>query len=175
MVVEPTLHRDHRGYFVEIWNRREFAAAGLEADFVQSNQSCSVQNTLRGLHYQIRRPQAKLVGAAAGAVFDVVVDLRRESPAFGKWFGLTLSEENRRQLFLPAGCAHGFLALSQRALVTYQCSRFYDPADEGGLLWSDPDLAIDWPLAPGKVPILSEKDGAWSGFAAFCTGLPKPC
>lgn len=159
-LIEPAVYRDARGEFLELYNRRDFAAAGLEATFVQDNRSVSRQGVLRGLHYQKRHPQGKLVWVAAGAVFDVAVDLR-PGPGYGKWFAAELSGENRRQLYIPPGFAHGFLALSQ-AEFCYKCTDYYRPEDEGGILWSDPALGIDWPLG-GRAPLLSPKDLQWKG------------
>ena len=157
LIVEPDVFKDQRGYFLETHNQRRYQEAGIEDVFVQDNLSYSVQGTLRGMHYQLKKPQAKLVQAISGQIYDVVVDIRVGSPTFGKWFGAELSQENKRQLFVGPGLAHGFCVLSQSAVVTYKCTDFYDPQDEGGLLWSDPDLGIDWPV---KEPILSPKDGA---------------
>jgi dTDP-4-dehydrorhamnose 3,5-epimerase len=158
-VIEPSVFEDQRGFFMEIYNEKRYAELNIGLDpgftFVQDNLSFSVQSTLRGLHFQIEHPQAKLVQVISGEIFDVAVDLRKKSSTFGKWTGVCLSSQNRRQLFIPAGFAHGFCVVSESALFLYKCSGFYDPADEGGLLWSDPDIHIDWPVAH---PIISEKD-----------------
>jgi len=159
-IVEPVLHGDERGYFMETWQASDFAAAGIQADFVQDNQSGSRRGVLRGLHYQRQHPQAKLVRVLAGEVYDVAVDLRPDSPTCGKHFGLILSAANRRQLFVPRGLAHGFLVLSDTAVFAYKCDEFYHPEDEGGLAWNDPTIGIAWPLAAGEEPILSDKDRA---------------
>ena len=158
-ILEPVVFRDARGTFAEVWNERSFRAAGLDLAFVQDNQSESVAWTLRGLHYQVGRPQGKLVQCPVGAVFDVAVDLRRSSPTFGRWVGEVLSRENRRQLWIPPGFAHGFLAVTDGALVTYKCSDYYEPRLERAVAWNDPQLAIEWPLE-GHAPLLSDRDAA---------------
>ncbi|MBN2493234.1 MAG: dTDP-4-dehydrorhamnose 3,5-epimerase [Deltaproteobacteria bacterium] len=158
LVIRPRVFEDARGFFLETWNRRDFAALGIEADFVQDNHSRSRRGTLRGLHFQRRRPQAKLIRVLLGRVFDVAVDLRRGSPTEGEWFGLTLDADERAMLYIPAGLAHGFLTLSEEAELAYKCSAYHDPGDEGGLLWCDPQLGIDWPLEPGSRPLLSDRD-----------------
>ena len=155
LIIEPRVFEDERGYFLETHHYRRFQSAGVDCVFRQDNLSFSRKNILRGLHFQKTKPQAKLVQAVSGEVFDVGVDLRPESATFGKWSGVILSEANKRQLFIPEGFAHGFCVLSEVAHVAYKCSDYYDPADEGGLLWSDPDIAIDWPV---KDPIISAKD-----------------
>ena len=155
LIIEPSVFEDERGYFLETHHYQRFQSANIDCTFVQDNLSFSKKNVLRGLHYQKTKPQSKLVQAVTGGIFDVGVDLRQDSATFGKWFGCVLSEENKRQLFVPQGFAHGFCVLSQNAHVAYKCSDYYDPDDEGGLLWSDPDIAIDWPI---KNPILSAKD-----------------
>jgi dTDP-4-dehydrorhamnose 3,5-epimerase len=155
LIVEPQVFIDRRGYFMEIFQERRYTKAGIDRQFVQDNFSYSRERTLRGLHYQVLRPQAKLVQVFSGEIFDVAVDLRRTSPTFGKWVGVTLSGENKRQLFIPEGFAHGFCVLSPSAVFTYKCSDYYDPQDEGGLRWSDPQINIRWPL---KTPILSSRD-----------------
>lgn len=160
-LLEPVVFGDDRGFFMETWNRRTFEGLGIDCDFVQDNHSRSAQWVLRGLHYQVTRPQAKLVRVVAGEVFDVAVDLREDSPTFRRWTGVHLSAANRRQLYVPAGFAHGFLVLSESADLLYKCSDFYDPSGERGLAWNDPAIGIAWPL-PGDVrPILSPKDGAY--------------
>ena len=155
LILEPRIFEDERGYFMETHHNQRFQSADIDCTFVQDNLSFSKKNVLRGLHFQKTKPQAKLIQAVSGGIFDVGVDLRKGSPTFGKWFGVVLSEENKRQFFVPEGFAHGFCVLSQSAHVAYKCSDFYDPQDEGGLHWSDPDIAIDWPL---KDPIISAKD-----------------
>ena len=149
---------DERGFFLESWNREAFESRGLPGSFVQDNHSRSAKGVLRGLHYQIRRPQGKLVRVTHGAVFDVAVDLRRDSSEFGRWAGAVLSAENRRQLWVPPGFAHGFLVLSDSADFQYKCTEYYAPMHERSLAWDDPDVGIDWPLAAGDAPLLSDKD-----------------
>jgi dTDP-4-dehydrorhamnose 3,5-epimerase len=160
LIVEPKVLGDSRGFFFESYNRRRFEQeVGEPVDFVQDNHSRSSKGVLRGLHYQLPpNAQGKLVRVADGAIFDVAVDMRRSSPTFGRWTGTELSAENHRQLWVPAGFAHGFLTLSETADVLYKASGFYSPADEGALLWNDPEIGIEWPLA--GPPILSEKDQA---------------
>jgi dTDP-4-dehydrorhamnose 3,5-epimerase len=155
MVIEPEVYADARGHFFESFNRLAMERAGLPGEFVQDNQSHSLRHVLRGLHYQIRQPQGKLVRVLSGEVFDVAVDLRRSSPTFGKWVSVTLSAENRRQLWVPPGFAHGFLVLSDSADVAYKVTEYYAPEHERTLLWNDPTLAIPWPC---EKPILSAKD-----------------
>ena len=154
-IIEPQVFKDDRGYFLETFHKHRFGSAGLNDVFVQDNLSYSVKNTLRGLHFQVTRPQAKLVQVISGEIFDVAVDIRRSSHTFGRWVSVRLSEHNKRQIYIPAGFAHGFCVLSRSARVFYKCSDFFDPDDEGGILWSDPDIAIDWPIAQ---PIVSHKD-----------------
>ena len=157
--VVPTIHRDARGYFVETWQSRKFAEGGIEADFVQENCSFSSKGTLRGIHYQVDRPQGRLVRVVEGAVFDVAVDLRRSSPTLGHWTGEVLSAENRNQLWVPAGFGHGFLVLSETAGFEYSCTDYYSPEHERQIRWNDPDIGIDWPIANDEAPLLSDKDG----------------
>ena len=157
LVLVPQIHGDHRGYFMETWRKSELESLGIKTGFVQDNQSRSVQKTLRGLHYQLDHPQAKLVRVIAGEIFDVVVDLRRNSKTFAYWVGETLSAENRKQLWVPAGFAHGFYVLSEFAEIVYKCTEYYYPEDDRSLLWNDPELAIQWPLLDQQ-PLLSEKD-----------------
>ena len=154
-IIEPRVFEDSRGFFLETYHQRRYAEKGINCNFVQDNLSRSVRNTLRGLHYQIEYAQAKLIQVIKGVVFDVVVDIRQGSPKFGQWAGVNLSDGNRRQLFVPEGFAHGFCVLSEAADVVYKCSDFYAPEDEGGILWSDPDLAVHWPV---EKPLLSDKD-----------------
>jgi dTDP-4-dehydrorhamnose 3,5-epimerase len=155
-VIEPDLFADNRGFLMEIYHEERYRGAGLGAPVVQVNYSHSVRGTLRGLHYQLRRPQAKLIQVVRGAIFDVAVDIRLGSPTFGRWAGVELLEENRRQLFVPGGFAHGFCVLSDTADVIYGCTGLYDPQDDDGILWSDPVLRIGWPVSD---PIISPKDG----------------
>lgn len=161
-VIEPEIHLDVRGYFTESYNQKDMQEAGLNVDFVQDNQSGSVKGVLRGLHYQKEHPQGKLVRVIRGRVYDVAVDIRRGSVTYGKWFGIELSEENRKQLYIPEGFAHGFLVLSENAEFCYKCTDFYYPGDEGGIAWNDPTLGIQWPEIEGEYQ-LSEKDKNWKG------------
>jgi dTDP-4-dehydrorhamnose 3,5-epimerase len=157
-VIEPRVFSDDRGYFLETWNAQGFNQAGLSWTFVQDNQSKSHRNVLRGLHYQIQSPQAKLVRVVTGAIYDVAVDLRRGSPTFGRWVGMELSETNHRMMLIPVGFAHGFLSLTDETQLVYKCTDFYAAPHERTIMWNDPDLAIDWPLAAGEEPIVSSKD-----------------
>ncbi len=178
-VVIPAVHGDSRGYFMETYNKRDMLEAGLDVEFVQDNQSVSVKGVLRGLHFQKQYPQTKLVRVIKGAVFDVAVDLRADSPTCGKWHGDILSAENKMQFLIPRGFAHGFLVLSDTAEFCYKCDDFYHPNDEGGMAWNDPSLGIKWPGVKGEykgnasaegytledgTPLnLSEKDQKWLG------------
>ncbi len=157
LVLTPDVHRDPRGFFLETYHAQKYREAGVGATFVQDNLSRSIRGTLRGLHAQRQRPQGKLIRAVVGAIFDVAVDIRRGSPTFGRWAGVEISGENFRQCYVPPGFAHGFCVLSDVAVVEYKCTEFYDPTDELGLIWNDPDLAIRWPITD---PTLSGKDGA---------------
>ena len=159
-IIEPTVFGDERGFFMETYNKKEFQDLGIELEFVQDNHSRSKKGTLRGLHFQKEFPQAKLVRVIKGEVFDVVVDIRKNLTTFGKWFGVILSEENKKQFFIPEGFAHGFLALTEIVEFTYKCSDYYHPEDEGGIIWNDSDIAIDWPLKEYGINelILSDKD-----------------
>ena len=156
LIIEPAVFGDERGFFIETWQRKKFAEIGIDIDFVQDNHSRSVQGTLRGLHYQIRQPQGKLVRVTQGAVFDVAVDLRRSSPTFGQWVGEYLTVENKRMLWVPPGFAHGFYVTSDVAEFQYKCTDYYAPEYERSILWHDPDLGITWPLQ-GE-PLVSAKD-----------------
>lgn len=175
-IVEPAVHGDSRGYFMETYNKRDMEEAGLDMDFVQDNQSMSVKGVLRGLHYQINYPQGKLVRVIKGKVFDVAVDMRKGSKTFGKWFGVELTEENKKQFYISEGFAHGFLVLSDTAEFCYKVTDFYHPNDEGGIAWNDPSIGIDWgvageyrgtadcagyTLADGMPLIMSDKDKKW--------------
>jgi len=176
-VITPTVHGDERGYFMETYNQRDMEEAGIHVNFVQDNQSMSVKGVLRGLHFQKQFPQTKLVRVIKGCVFDAAVDMRSNSPTFGKWFGIILSEDNRKQFLIPKGFAHGFLVLSDSAAFCYKCDDFYHPGDEGGIAWNDPSIDIRWPelngiysgsassegytLNDGTPLILSEKDRNW--------------
>ncbi len=166
-VITPQVFGDARGYFVETYNKNDFVAAGIDVEFVQDNQSASKQGVLRGLHFQKKYQQDKLVRCINGEVFDVAVDLRRDSKTFGKWFGVRLSAENKKQFFIPKGFAHGFYVLSEYAEFAYKCSDFYHPEDEGGLLWSDPDIGVEWPIIEGIELNLSDKDTKWGGIKEF--------
>jgi dTDP-4-dehydrorhamnose 3,5-epimerase len=156
LVFKPRLFRDLRGYFLETHNKKRYREAGLKVEFVQDNVSGSGQGTLRGLHYQHPHSQGKLVEVLEGSVYDVAVDIRQDSPTFGQWYGITLTDEKHNQIYIPPGFAHGFYVLSKTALFSYKCSDYYSPSTEGGILWNDPDLDIQWPLT-GE-PILSDKD-----------------
>lgn len=158
-LIEPRVFGDDRGFFLESWNARSFADAGLDLHFVQDNHSRSARHVLRGLHYQLADPQGKLVRVTIGSVFDVAVDLRRSSPHFGRWVGYELSADNKRMLWVPPGFGHGFVVLSDTADFLYKCTTLYAPADERTVAWNDSDLAIDWPLGKA-VPLLSAKDAA---------------
>ncbi|MBR6322423.1 MAG: dTDP-4-dehydrorhamnose 3,5-epimerase [Lachnospiraceae bacterium] len=162
-VIEPTVHRDARGYFVETYNENDMKAEGLDLRFVQDNQSMSQKGVLRGLHFQKQFPQGKLVRVLRGSVFDVAVDLRAGSKTYGKWFGVELTEENMKQFYIPEGFAHGFYVMSDVAVFAYKCTDFYHPGDEGGLLYSDPEIGIDWPFDKDAPLIISEKDQKWLG------------
>ena len=175
-VITPAVHGDHRGYFMETYSQRDMEENGIFVNFVQDNQSMSVKGVLRGLHFQKNYPQTKLVRAIRGRVFDVAVDLRPGSATYGKWYGVVLTEENKKQFLVPRGFAHGFLVLSETAEFCYKCDDFYHPNDEGGLAWNDPTIGIRWPeitdtqpgrasyiLQDGTPLILSEKDQKWPG------------
>lgn len=177
-VIEPAVHGDERGYFMETYSKRDMLEAGLDLEFVQDNQSMSVKGVLRGLHFQKEFPQGKLVRVIKGKVFDVAVDLREGSATYGKWYGIELSEENKKQFYIPEGFAHGFLVLSDVAEFCYKCTDFYHPGDEGGLAWNDPEIGIEWPevvgdyngsasaegytLSDGTKLNISEKDQKWA-------------
>ena len=158
LVIEPHVFLDERGYFMETYNFLDFKEAGINVNFVQDNQSKSKKGVLRGLHFQTRNPQGKLVRVIKGEVFDIAVDLRRESKTFGKWYGLILSSEKKNMFYIPENFAHGFLVLSNEAELTYKCTNFYDPESESGIIWNDPDINICWPTEGIDSIILSEKD-----------------
>lgn len=158
-LIEPKVFGDDRGFFLESWNARSFAAAGIDVPFVQDNHSRSARGVLRGLHYQLVRPQGKLVRVVSGRVFDVAVDIRRSSPRFGRWVGVELSAENKRMLWVPPGFAHGFVALEDGTDFLYKCTELYAPEHDRSILWSDPAIGIDWPL-DGLEPVLAAKDRA---------------
>lgn len=178
-VIEPQVHKDERGYFMETYNSREMKDAGFDVVFVQDNQSSSVKGVLRGLHYQKEYPQTKLIRVIKGSVYDVAVDLRKDSETYGRYYGLILSEDNKKEFLIPKGFAHGFLVLSDSAELQYKCDDFYRPNDEAGLAWNDPDIGIEWPQLQGRYNgtadpagyalndgtplILSEKDRKWKG------------
>ena len=166
-VVTPKVFGDERGYFMETYNFNDFKEAGIDQVFVQDNQSSSTKGVLRGLHYQIEHPQDKLVRVVRGEVFDVAVDLRKGSATYGEWFGVLLSEENKKQFFIPKGFAHGFVVLSDYAEFCYKCSDFYHPGDEGGLRYNDPDIAIEWPIPEDMELNINERDRNWPSFADY--------
>ena len=169
-VIEPVVFGDARGYFMETYNYNDYVAAGIDCQFVQDNQSASKKGVLRGLHFQIKYPQDKLVRVVNGEVFDVAVDLREGSDTFGQWFGVVLSAENKKQFFVPRGFAHGFIVLSDYAEFCYKVTDFYHPNDEGGLLWKDPAIGVKWPMPVGMREedlILSDKDAKWGGLEAY--------
>ena len=157
-VIEPTVFGDERGYFLETYNKKDMIEAGLDMEFVQDNQSMSKKGVLRGLHYQKNHPQGKLVRVISGEVFDVAVDLRKDSKTYGKWHGEILSAENMKQFYISPGFAHGFLVLSDTAEFCYKCTDFYHPDDEGGLMWNDTDIGVEWPLQDGVELTISDKD-----------------
>ncbi len=165
LLITPQVFGDNRGFFIETWRQKTFADAGIDAVFVQDNHSLSVKGTLRGLHYQIKKPQGKLVRVVAGEVFDVAVDLRRTSATFGQWAGERLSAENKKMLWVPPGFAHGFYVISNRAEFIYKCTDYYAPEYERSIRWDDPEIGIDWPLVNGKRPLLSDKDRSAIDFA----------
>ena len=159
LIIDPDVYEDSRGFFMETFHSKRYRSEGLQIHFIQDNLSFSVKGTLRGLHYQYPKAQAKLVQVLQGEIFDVALDIRQGSPTFGRSFAAILNDENKRQLFVPEGFAHGFCVVSETALFTYKCSDYYAPDCEGGVLWSDPDLGIDWPV---KKPILSDKDHSFN-------------
>lgn len=169
-VITPTVFGDDRGYFVETYNLNDMKEAGMDYTFVQDNQSASKKGVLRGLHFQKEFPQDKLVRVVNGEVFDVAVDLRPGSATFGKWYGVLLSAENKKQFMIPKNFAHGFIVLSDYAEFCYKCTDFYHPNDEGGLLWKDPEIGVEWPMPEGMTEAdltLSDKDQKWSGIAEY--------
>lgn len=166
-IITPQVLGDARGYFMETYNYQDFKEAGIDQVFVQDNQSASKKGVLRGLHFQKQFPQDKLVRVIRGEVYDVAVDLREGSATFGKWYGVLLSEENKKQFFVPKNFAHGFLVLSDYAEFCYKCSDFYHPGDEGGLMYNDPDIGIEWPIPKGMELIFSERDTKWGGIKEF--------
>ena len=166
-VVEPSVFGDERGYFMETYNYNDYKEAGIDMQFVQDNQSSSKKGVLRGLHFQKEYPQDKLVRVVSGEVFDVAVDLRKESDTYGKWYGVILSAENKKQFFIPKGFAHGFVVLSESAEFAYKCTDFYHANDEGGIKWDDTDIGIKWPIPEDMELIISEKDQKWKGIKYF--------
>ncbi|RGY96741.1 dTDP-4-dehydrorhamnose 3,5-epimerase [Clostridium sp. AM58-1XD] len=177
-VIEPVVFEDKRGYFFEVYNQNDMHEAGLGMTFVQENTSKSIKGVLRGLHFQKQYPQGKLARVLEGAVFDVAVDLRRNSKTYGKWYGVELSAENKKQFYIPEGFAHGLLTLTEEAVFCYKCTDFYHPGDEGGVAWNDPEIGVEWPYVTGKYAgtasakgycldgtelILSDKDQKWLG------------
>lgn len=172
-IITPQVIPDARGYFMETYQKKDFEAVGIDVDFVQDNQSASKKGVLRGLHFQINYPQDKLVRVIKGEVFDVCVDLREGSKTFGKWHGVVLSEENKKQFFVPKGFAHGFLVLSDYAEFCYKCSDFYHPGDEGGLMYNDPEIGVEWPFEEGVELIFSERDTKWGGLSSYVSERNK--
>ena len=166
-IIEPTVFGDDRGYFMETYNHKEFSDAGLDMTFVQDNESKSKMGVLRGLHFQRKNPQAKLVRVLSGKVFDVAVDIRKDSQTFGKWQGIILSKENKKQFFIPEGFAHGFLVLSEEAEFAYKCTNFYDASDEDGIRWNDPEIGIEWPIEEVNGIIISSKDEDLNFFETY--------
>jgi dTDP-4-dehydrorhamnose 3,5-epimerase len=169
IVFVPPVFTDSRGYFLETYQQQKYAAAGIPKPFVQDNQSYSTKNVLRGLHFQLRHPQGKLVRVIQGSVFDVAIDMRKNSPTFGKWHGEILSAENKRQMYVPENFAHGFCVLSDSAEFVYKCTDFYVPGDEVGLIWNDPQVGVKWPI---EQPILSDKDAVLPSWADVLESLP---
>lgn len=172
VLLEPDVHGDERGFMVETYRRDAWAELGVDVEFVQHNHSRSSKGTLRGLHFQTEPGQAKLVRCPRGEIFDVAVDLRRDSPTYGQWEGHVLDDERHRQLFVPAGCGHGFLVLSEVADVSYLLSSAYDPATESGIAWDDPDVGVEWPLPDGAAPLLSDRDRSAPRLAEVADSLP---
>jgi dTDP-4-dehydrorhamnose 3,5-epimerase len=168
LIIEPVVFKDDRGFFLETHHQKKYAEGGIDKTFVQDNRSHSKQGVLRGLHYQLRYPQGKLVYVITGEIFDVAVDIRRGSPTFGKWEGIYLSSDNNRQVFIPEGFAHGFCVLSETADVLYKCTDFYKFDDEFGILWSDPTIGIEWPVAQ---PLLSSKDNQFPQLSEIAKGF----
>ena len=166
-IIEPTVFGDIRGYFMESYSKRDFVEAGLSMEFVQDNESKSKKGVLRGLHFQTKHTQGKLVRVVEGEVFDVVVDLRDSSPTFGLWEGVLLTAENKKQFYIPEGFAHGFLVVSEEAVFQYKCTDYYAPEYDGGILWNDPEIGIEWPLQGIEEVLLSEKDKKQQTFKAF--------
>ncbi|EQF29165.1 dTDP-4-dehydrorhamnose 3,5-epimerase [Clostridioides difficile CD160] len=167
-IVEPNVFCDERGYFMESYNKKDFMEQGLDMCFIQDNESSSRKGVLRGMHFQTRYPQGKLVRVIEGEVFDVAVDLRKDSQTFGEWEGVILSDKNKKQFYIPEGFAHGFLVLSEKAVFTYKCTNYYHPEFESGFLWNDKQVSIDWPLEEIEKILLSEKDKKQKSFKEIC-------
>ncbi len=165
-LIQPTVFGDNRGYFMETYNYNEFKELGLDMVFVQDNQSKSTKGVLRGMHYQKEHTQGKLVRVISGKVYDVVVDIRKDSKTYGQWYGATLSAEEKNMMYVPEGFAHGFYVLSDTAEFLYKCTDFYDPSSEAGIMWNDPTIRIDWPIPEGATPIISEKDTKHPNFSS---------
>lgn len=166
-IITPEVRGDERGYFMESYNYNDFKAAGIPEVFVQDNQSASKKGVLRGLHFQIQYPQDKLVRVIKGAVYDVAVDIRKGSPTFGKWHGVLLTEENKKQFFVPKNFAHGFYVVSDYAEFCYKCTDFYHPGDEGGFMYNDPEIGVEWPIDSSTETTLSDRDQKWASFSQF--------
>lgn len=165
LIITPDVFEDNRGFFMETWNLRKFKEFGITETFVQQNHAGSVKGVIRGLHYQLDKPQGKLVRACLGKVFDVAVDIRKSSPTFGRWHGQILSQENKLMMWIPQGFAHGYLALSDRAEIQYSCTELYSPGDDHSISWKDPEIGIKWPLPNEVEPVLSSKDAVAGSFS----------
>ena len=165
-IITPEIRWDERGYFIETYQYNDFKEIGIDRQFLQDNQSSSTKGVLRGLHFQIKHPQAKLVRVLQGEVYDVAVDIRKESKTYGKWFGVRLSAENKKQFFIPEDFAHGFLVLSDYVVFAYKCTDVYHPNDESGIFWNDPDIGIEWPIPEGLELIMVDRDKNWGGLMA---------
>lgn len=162
-IIEPQVFFDDRGWFMESYRKEDYEKAGICCEFVQDNRAYSKHGVLRGMHFQVRYPQDKLLSVLRGEIYDVTVDMRKDSKTYGKWFGIRLSDENKKQVFIPKGFAHGYLVLSKEAEILYKCSEIYHPEDESGIAWDDPKLAIQWPISFQSELIISEKDRNWEG------------
>lgn len=173
VIVEPTVYSDERGFFMETYSKNEFFQNGIGREFVQDNHSRSSKGVVRGLHFQRQYPQGKLVRVIRGRVFDVAVDIRKDSPTYGNWRGVELSQDNKRQLYIPEGFAHGFAVLSDIAEFTYKCTEFYHPEDEGGIIWNDAEIGIEWPFDELGEITLSNKDSLWKRLAETDTGVAR--
>lgn len=173
VVLKPTLHEDERGYFLETFHEKELSEIGITTHFVQDNEAKSKRGVLRALHFQKKYPQAKLFRVISGMVYDVAVDLRKNSPTFKQWFGVLLSEENKWQLYVPEGFAHGYYVRSDTAIIAYKCSDFYHPEDEDGIRYDDVEIGVKWPIPSGEVPVLSERDKKAQSFAEYMAKIEK--